>query len=76
MQIMIIMSIRLIMWSLCTAKVLYMYYVDYVHFMLIVYIIMFMCIMYPQHYYVSIAYQVYYDVCTSSHVYYVYQGYT
>ena len=39
---MIIMSIRLIMWSLCTAKVLYVYYVDYVHFMLIVYIIMFM----------------------------------
>jgi hypothetical protein len=47
MQIMIIMSIRLIMWSLCIAKVLKVYYVDYVHFMLIVYIIMFMCIMYP-----------------------------
>jgi hypothetical protein len=47
MQIMIIMSIRLIMWSLCIAKVLEVYYVDYVHFMLIVYIIMFMCITYP-----------------------------
>jgi hypothetical protein len=60
MHIIIIMSIRLIMWSLCTAKELYVYYVDYVHFMLIVYIIMFMYIMY------------YYDVCTSSHVYYVF----
>ena len=30
-------------------KVLYVYCVDYVHFMLIVYIIMFMCIMYPWH---------------------------
>ena len=59
-QIMIIMSIRLIMWSSCIGKVLYVYYVDYVHFMLIVYIIMFMYIMY------------YYDVCTSSHVYYVF----
>ena len=47
MQIMIIMSIRLVIWSLCTAKVLYVYYLDYVHFMLIVYIIMFMRIMYP-----------------------------
>ena len=49
MQIIIIMSIRLIMWSLCTAKVLHVHYVDYVQFMLIqvVYIIMFMCIMYP-----------------------------
>jgi hypothetical protein len=47
MQIMIIMLIILIMWSLCIAKVLYGYYVDYVHFMLIVYIIMFMCIVYP-----------------------------
>jgi len=47
MQIMIIMPIRLIMWSLCIAKVLKVYYVDYVHFMLIVYIIMFMCITYP-----------------------------
>ncbi len=47
MQIKIIMSIRLIMWSLGTANVLCVYYVDYVHFMLIVYIIMFMCIVYP-----------------------------
>jgi hypothetical protein len=44
---MIIMLFMLITWSLCIAKVLYVYYVDYVHFMSIVYIIMFMCIMYP-----------------------------
>jgi hypothetical protein len=42
MKIMIIMLIMLIMWSLCTAKELYVYHVDYVHFMLIVYFIMFM----------------------------------
>ncbi len=47
MQIMIITLIMLIVWSLCIAKVLDVYYIDYVHFMLILYTIMFMCIMYP-----------------------------
>ena len=63
MQIMIIMSIRLIMWSLCTAKVLDVYYVDCVYYHVYVY-------------YASIAYQGHYDVCTSSHAYNVFQGYT
>ena len=52
MQIMIIMSIRLIMWSLCTAKALYVYYVDYVYVD---------CAYYHVYvYYVSIAYQAHY----------------